>query len=210
MTERPAALILDFGGVLTLDFWEALAGFCRREGLAPDALAKAVSGDGPAHAALVDLERGAIRQGDFAAVVAPVLGVGTDGLLARMAAGLQPDEDMIEAAAAIRASGVPVGILSNSWGTEPFNPYAGWGLDENYDDVVISDQVGLRKPDPAIYRLAVERLGVSAERCVFVDDVAAYLVPAREMGMTVVHQVDTRRTISQLSRLFDVAMAPAP
>ena len=81
---------------------------------------------------------------------------------------------------------------------------------DRFDLLLAGDVVPKKKPDPAIYRLAVERLGVSAERCVFVDDVAAYLVPAREMGMTVVHQVDTRRTISQLSRLFDVAMAPAP
>jgi hypothetical protein len=55
---------------------------------------------------------------------------------------------------------VAVGVLSNSWGSGEFDAYAGYDLDRRFDAVVISDRVGLRKPDPAIYRLAADKLGV--------------------------------------------------
>jgi putative hydrolase of the HAD superfamily len=130
-------------------------------------------------------------------------------LLQRMAAELKPDEAMIAAAAAVRAAGIPVAILSNSWGSEPLDPYADWRLEDNYDVVVISDRVRLRKPDRRIYEIAIERLGVPARRCVFVDDVEPYLEPARELGMTVIHQRDTATTIAEIEALFGLALRPA-
>jgi putative hydrolase of the HAD superfamily len=85
------ALILDFGGVLTLDFWDALRGFCRREGLAEGALVELVTTDLDGRRMLTDLERGAIGQREFEVYVARRLGVDSDGLLARMAAELVPN-----------------------------------------------------------------------------------------------------------------------
>jgi putative hydrolase of the HAD superfamily len=208
MTDRPAGLILDFGGVLTLDFWGALASWCEREGLPRNALINAITGDTPARQLLADLECGAITQDVFANHMAEVLGVPAAGLLERMAAELKPDAAMIRAAADLRAAGIPVGILSNSWGSKPLDPYAAWALDEYYDAVVISDRVGLRKPDRRIYEIAVTALGVPADRCVFVDDVATYLEPARELGMTVIHHVDTDATVRELGRLFGVTLRP--
>jgi putative hydrolase of the HAD superfamily len=209
MTDRAAGLLLDFGGVLTLDFWAAQAQFCQAEGLPADALVSLVTGDGPTRRVLADLERGAVDQATFAGCVAEQLGLAPEGLLERMAAHLRSDEAMVAAAAAIRRAGVPVGILSNSWGSTPFDPYEAWRLSDTFDVVVISDQVGLRKPDPAIYELAVGMLGVPADCCVFVDDVAAYLKPARELGMTVVHHLDSGATIAALEELFGLALQPA-
>lgn len=75
-------------------------------------------------------------------------------------------------------------------------------LHNHYDVVVISDQVGLRKPDPEIFTLTLKRLDPSAEQCVFVDDVARYLPPARAMGMTTIHATDPATTVTELARLF--------
>lgn len=68
---------------------------------------------------------------------------------------------------------------------------------------------GLRKPDPAIYRLAVARLGVPANRCAFADDIAAYLEPARELGMTTVHATDPATTVAALEHLFGLGTSLA-
>jgi putative hydrolase of the HAD superfamily len=71
---------------------------------------------------------------------------------------------------------------------------------------VISSDVGIRKPDPAIYLLAAEKLGLAPEVCVFVDDIATNLRPAREVGMAVVHHVDPVSTIRELERLFSLVL----
>jgi putative hydrolase of the HAD superfamily len=119
-----------------------------------------------------------------------------------MAADLRPDPVMLDAVARLRAAGVRVAILSNSWGSDYFDPYAPWDLLSRADVVMISDQIGMRKPDPGIFDLAVDRLGVPAEACVFVDDIAAYLGPARERGMTVIHHADSAATVRALGELF--------
>ena len=70
---------------------------------------------------------------------------------------------------------------------------------------MISSQVGLRKPEPAIYRLAGDELAVPLGRIVFVDDIAANLQPAHELGMAVIHHVDPARTVRELERLLGLA-----
>jgi putative hydrolase of the HAD superfamily len=199
-------LILDFGGVLTSDFFEVLRGFCRREGLPEDALLRLISVDGGAKGVLVDLERGAIRQPEFEAQVADLLNVPRAGLLRRIMADLRPNEPMLKTCENLRGRGVKAGVLSNSWGTEPFDPYAPWCLERNFDSVVISHRVGLRKPDPRIFELAARELELTPEECVYVDDIALYLDPAREMGMRVVHHTDAALTIRELETIFSVRL----
>ena len=70
---------------------------------------------------------------------------------------------------------------------------------------MISSQVRLRKPEPAIYRLAADELAVPLERIVFVDDIAANLQPAQELGMAVIHHVDPARTVRELERLLGLS-----
>ncbi|MEV6525674.1 HAD family hydrolase [Longispora sp. NPDC051575] len=202
MTVLPSALILDFGGVLTTDFWACLRAFEHREGLAPGALVDLVTRDPAGHRLICDLEQGAIGQAEFEREAGARLGVDPDGLLARMAADLRPDERMLAAAAELRAGGAKLAILSNSWGSDYFDPYAPWHLDDRADVVVISDRVGLRKPDPRIFALTVDRLGLPAGSCVFVDDIAAYLEPAAALGMRVVHHTDADHTIPALRAAF--------
>jgi putative hydrolase of the HAD superfamily len=169
------ALVLDFGGVLTNDFWEVLRSFARREGLPENALVDLVTRDPEGIELLRDLERGSIGQAEFESKMSARLGVPADGLLVRMAADLRPDDAMLSVVAELRAAGVKVGILSNSWGGDYFDPYAPWNLEERADVVVISDQVRLRKPDPEIFDLVLDQLGIPAAECLFIDDIPAYL-----------------------------------
>ena len=203
---RPRGLILDFGGVLTSDFFEALRGFCRREGLPEDSLLHLISIDDGAKGVLVDLERGAIGQPEFEAQMAELLDVPQAGLLRRIAADLKPEEPMLQACEKLRRHGIKVGVLSNSWGSKPFDPYEPWRLEESFDSVVISDRVGLRKPDPRMFNLAYQGLGLGPEECVYVDDIAVYLEPARELGMRVVHHTDAAMTIRKLETIFAVRL----
>ena len=67
---------------------------------------------------------------------------------------------------------------------------------------MISDQVGLRKPDPAIYTLAAAKIGVAPGSCVFVDDTAANLPAARDLGMAVVHFTEAEPGVAEIERLL--------
>jgi putative hydrolase of the HAD superfamily len=96
-------------------------------------------------------------------------------------------------------------VITNSWGTAPYDPYAAYQLDRQFDAVVISSQVGLRKPEPAIYRRAADELAVPLGRIVFVDDIATNLQSAHELGMAVIHHVDPARTVRELERLLGLS-----
>ena len=75
-------------------------------------------------------------------------------------------------------------------------------IDEIFETVVDSGFVGLRKPDPAIYALVLERLGLAAEECVFVDDLEVNIDAARALGFAVVRHEETDRTIAELDALL--------
>jgi putative hydrolase of the HAD superfamily len=198
-------LIVDFGGVVSTSFEGALRAFCIREGLEPNAFEQVFSLDAGAKGMLVDLERGNVGQAEFVAHISSALGVAPDGLLERMIADLRLEPRMVAEIEKLRHRGVKVAVLSNSWGTKPFDPYAPFGLAERFDAVVISDHVRLRKPEPEIFTLAADRLGLPPSACVFVDDVARYLVPARELGMGTIHATDPMTTVAELAKLFPAA-----
>ena len=110
-------------------------------------------------------------------------------MLARMFAGFRPEPDMIGVVGTARAAGIRTGLLSNSWGLD--YPREGW--DELFDVVVISGEVGLRKPDPAIYLLAADRLRLRPAEVVFVDDLAPNVRGAAAAGMVGVQHTDVGR-----------------
>jgi putative hydrolase of the HAD superfamily len=209
MTTAPGqykGLLLDFGGVLTSDFFASIDDYCLRLGLPRGRFRAVVTADPAGRALYHRLERGEISQSTFERDLAALLGVTANGLVAGLLAGLQPNLKLIEAAAQARKAGIRVGVITNSWGMEPYDPYEGYQLNECYDALVISSEVGLRKPDLAIYRLAADKLGIVPSRCVFVDDVAANLPPAAELGMATIHHVDSSRTIAELGRLLGVPL----
>jgi putative hydrolase of the HAD superfamily len=198
-------LLLDFGGVVTTDFFASLGAHCERLGLPPDSFRNLVTTDPVGRELYHQVERGELSQSDFEQKVAQLLSVKPTGLIRGLLADLRPEPLIVEAVARARRAGIRVGVITNSWGTAPYDPYAAYQLDQRFDAVVISSQAGLRKPEPAIYRLAADELAVPLEQIVFVDDIAANLQPAHELGMAVIHHVDPGRTVRELDRLLGLS-----
>jgi epoxide hydrolase-like predicted phosphatase len=208
MSRKLTALVVDYGGVLTNSLQETMGAWFEQDRIDPvryrAVMREWLSSDAEQNLAH-DLERGTISAADFekrfAAVLAREDGSIPDpeGLLRRMFAGFRTEEGMIGVVRRARASGLKTGLLSNSWG----NTYDQDQLDELFDEAVISGEVGLRKPEPEIYRLAARRLGVAPEECVFVDDLRPNVRGAVEVGMVGVHHVDTETTLAELEALFD-------
>jgi putative hydrolase of the HAD superfamily len=116
-----------------------------------------------------------------------------------MFAGMRVEAGMLDVVRAARAAGIHTGLLSNSWGLD----YERDGWEMLFDAVVISGEVGLRKPDPAIYALAAERLDLPPEQIVFVDDLRPNVRAAAATGMVGVQHVDLETTVSELEILFE-------
>jgi putative hydrolase of the HAD superfamily len=198
-------LLLDFGGVVTTDFFASLGAHCERLGRPHDSFRNLVTADPEGRELYHQVERGVLSQPDFEQKIAQLLGVQPTGLIRGLLADLQPEPLIAEAVAKARTAGIRVGVITNAWGTAPYDPYAAYQLDQRFDAVVISSQVGLRKPEPAIYQLAADELAIPLERVVFVDDIAANLQPAQELGMAVIHHVDPGRTVRDLERLLGLS-----
>jgi putative hydrolase of the HAD superfamily len=197
-------LLIDFGGVMTSNVFDSFAAFCRDEGLPPDTVRDLFRQDRRAREALGDLETGRATDGEFEARFAALLGVEpAEGLIARLFARMAPDERMFEGVAAARRAGIRTGLVSNSWGEEGYDRTR---FAELFDAVVISGEIGIRKPAPEIYALAAERLGRAPERCVFVDDLAGNLKPAREIGMATVLHRDAETTLAELEQHLGVSL----
>ena len=196
-------LLVDYGGVLTTNIWESFGAFCDSEGLERDAVRELFRERGEGLALLRRLERGAVTDTDFERDFGGMLGVSPEGLIDRLFAGLGPDEAMIGAVGAAREAGVPTGLISNSWGTGIYDraPMA------IFDATVISGDVGLHKPQPEIYALGAERLGVPADRCVFVDDLRENIDGAEAVGMAGVLHRESAETIRRLEELLGVPLA---
>jgi epoxide hydrolase-like predicted phosphatase len=198
------ALVVDFGGVLTTSIWEAFGAFCDAEGLEREAVRKLFRGDRQALALLRGLETGEVSEEEFEPRFGELLGLDShDRLIDRMFAGLRPDEEMVGAVRRARAAGVPTGLISNSWG---LGIYERAPMDI-FDATVISGDVGLHKPQPEIYLLAAERLGIEPGQCVFVDDLAENVAGAEAVGMTAVRHRDAAETVPRLEALLGVTLS---
>lgn len=194
-------LIVDYGGVLTTDVFASFRAFCEAEGLPPDSVRDRFREDPEARELLAGLETGALEVAEFEPRFAALLEVESERLVDRLLGGMAPDEAMLDGVRAARRDGIRTGLLSNSWGAA--TAYDADLLEELFDTWVISSQVGLRKPDPAIYALAAERLGLAPDACVFVDDLPGNLKPARALGMaTVLHRGDAETTLAEVDALL--------
>jgi len=199
-------LIVDYGGVLTTDIFASFRAFCEAEGLEPETVRERFRGDPEARGLLEALEVGELTEAQFEPRFAAVLEVESEQLIDRLFGGMEPDRAMLDGVRAARRAGVRTGMLSNSWGDDRYDRAQ---LDELFDAWVISGEVGLRKPDPAIYELAAERLGLPPEACVFVDDLPGNLKPALALGMaTVVHRGDAAATLAEVGELLGLALIP--
>lgn len=92
-------------------------------------------------------------------------------------------------------------ILSNS-GPGAREAERVWGFEDLTDDIVYSHEVGLRKPDPAVYALSALRLGVAPQEIVFLDDVEANVEAARSAGWHAVRHLDTPTSIRELEAVI--------
>ena len=130
-----------------------------------------------------------------------------ENLKVRLFSRVGPDEAMIGAVRTARSKGIPTGLISNSWGGN----YGEGGydramFDELFDEVVISGEVGLRKPQPEIYLLAAERLKVEPNECVFVDDFKVNADGAAAVGMLGIQHERADATIPQLERFLGATL----
>jgi putative hydrolase of the HAD superfamily len=193
-------LIVDYGGVLTTDVFASFRAFCEAEGLPPETVRDRFRSDPEARELLAALETGALATPEFEPRFAALLEVESERLVDRLFGGMEPDEAMIDGVRAARGAGVRTAMLSNSWGdaTHYDRPL----LEELFDGWVISSEVGLRKPDPAIYELAAAQIGLGPDECVYVDDLPGNLKPARALGMaTVLHRGDAAATLAEIRGL---------
>jgi putative hydrolase of the HAD superfamily len=188
------ALVVDFGGVLTTNIWDAFAEFCDAEGLEPETVKDLFRTNPEAMRLLRGLETGDLDEAAFEPPFAELLGLDeSDGLIERLFGGLGPDEQMIGAVKAARAAGIKTGLISNSWGL---------GIYERAPIDLFDD-----KPEREIYELACERLGVAPGDCVFVDDLRENIVGAEAAGMTGLLHRDPAETVARLEELFGVSLS---
>lgn len=196
-------LLIDFGGVLTTSVFASFAAFEQAEGLDRLAVARLLRDDPRAAKLLVGLETGGAADAVFENELAALLGVAPEGLIKRLLGATRPERSMIDAVRELRRAGVRTALVSNSWGVAT---YPEGLLNDLFDAVVISGQIGLRKPEPEIYRLATRKIGLDPAECVFVDDLPNNLGPAARLGMGVIRHTTPAATIAQLAGIFGIEL----
>jgi epoxide hydrolase-like predicted phosphatase len=200
------ALLIDWGGVLTTNLFASFQAHCLRAEIDPALLLGRFRRDPEARELLVALETGELEEQAFEVQLARLLEVEPDGLIDGLFAGVQPDTAMVQSVRLARTAGIRTALVSNSWGV---HRYPHDLFDELFDGVVISGEEGIRKPAARMYELGAERAGVSAQECVFVDDLPFNLTPAEELGMATIHHTSAETTIPELERLLGVPLAGA-
>ena len=192
------AIISDFGGVLTTPLGNSFAAWSRESGIPLGDLGVAMAAASERHGThpLFVLEKGLISQEEFIDRLEAELAPGPDGEERRLDTMLDVYFDHLERNPPtirlmrdLRDRGLRMALLTNNvreW--EPRWRALLPEIDEIFELVVDSAFVGMRKPEPGIYDLTLERLGgVEASECVFLDDIEINCDAARELGMTAVH-----------------------
>jgi putative hydrolase of the HAD superfamily len=201
-------LLVDFGGVLTTNVFQSFREFSEREGLDPDHVKEKFRSDPHALGLLRKLEKGELTAQEFEPQFAEAIEVDDhEGLVERLFRGIGPDERMLDAVRAARRSGVRTGLISNSWGDGI--EYEDALMEELFDGVVISGDVGLHKPQPEIFELGAEKIGVPAGECVFVDDLRENCEGAEAVGMTAILHRGADQTLPRLEELLGVRLLDA-
>jgi putative hydrolase of the HAD superfamily len=217
MAEPPTtglrAVVSDFGGVLTTPLFAAFAAFQDEVGISPENLGKAMrvglaeDEDLP----LFQLERGEISEDRFI----ERLEDGLESILGhrphlhhfrqKFWGALHPNEEMIALMRELKASGLKMAMLTNN--VREWEPL--WRsmlpVDEIFEEIVDSAFVGCRKPEARIYELTLERIGLPAEACLFIDDLQPNIEGAEAAGMSAVHFRDNAQAIAEIR----AALAPA-
>jgi putative hydrolase of the HAD superfamily len=198
------AVIFDFGGVILTSPFEAFARYEADNGL-PDGFIRRLNATEPDTNAWARLERSEVDLAGFSELFeaeARAAGHPVDGraVLGLLAGELRPE--MVEALRRCHDR-LKTALLTNNFvvtgpgGTgERAGPMA--AVLDHFDVIVESSRAGVRKPDPAIYRLACDELGVEPQEAVFLDDLGVNLKPARAMGMATIKVIDPDAAIAEL------------
>jgi putative hydrolase of the HAD superfamily len=215
------AVIWDFGGVLTSSPFEAFADYEIRHGIEPGFIRR-VNSHNPDHNAWAKLERDELSAAGFDLAFAresEALGhriAGSD-ILPLIAGAIRPA--MVEALRRI-GEHMKTGCITNNFraistlqrheSTPGYTSLYKLEIMALFDHVIESALVGLRKPDPAIYRMMTEALDVQPERCIYLDDLGVNLKPARAMGMQTIKVADPGAAIEELSGLLQMDLVSHP
>jgi putative hydrolase of the HAD superfamily len=216
MSDTPTTLIVDWGGVLTGDMRTLVRKWTDADGIDLDSYSAAMRdwlGDAaglearfnPVHA----LERGEISVPDFQTHLAEALSARTgvaieaDGLLERMFRHFEHAADMTGLVRRAHSAGITTALLSNSWGNE--YPRDGWA--DMFDVVVISGEVGMRKPERRIFEHTLNLLDRAPSECVFVDDLRHNITAAVEVGMIGILHTSYEMTATEIDTLFGMHLS---
>lgn len=197
------AVIFDLGGVVLDSPLHAIARYEREAGIPAGFVNRVVVSTGP-QGAWSRLERGELRVEEWVpeferdcAEAGQVIEAAR--MMEAIRGASEPRPLMIAAIRAIRARGLRVGALTNNWvAEEPAASRLGHELRGLFDAFVESAVVGLRKPDPRIYRHACDGLGVAPEASIFLDDIGANLKAARALGMHTIKVDSAEQAIAEL------------
>jgi putative hydrolase of the HAD superfamily len=205
------AVICDFGGVLTTPLMDFFAAFQDSSGVPLEALGRGMAAVAVREGAhpLFELEKGKLSEERFVELleggVSEELGrpVRLRGLADAYWRELQTNDAMVEYLGALRARGVRLALLTNN--VREWEPR--WRgmvpVDDLFEVVVDSAFVGMRKPEPEIFELTLERLGLPAEACVFVDDIEANCQTAEQLGMRSVWFRTTDQAIADIEAALE-------
>jgi putative hydrolase of the HAD superfamily len=207
-------LIVDWGGVLTTGLHDSMSAWAAADGIDYDRFGEVMrdwlgpqagleATFNPVHA----LERGEMEVPDFERHLTERLTAATGsapaaGMVERMFARFEHAHDMRGLVHRAHTQGLRTALLSNSWGNS--YPRDGWA--EMFDAVVISGEVGMRKPEQRIYQHTADLLGVTPQECVFVDDLPVNVAAAVASGMVGIHHTDYERTAAEVEILFDLPL----
>jgi epoxide hydrolase-like predicted phosphatase len=199
------AVISDFGGVLTTPLIESFLAYQRETGIALEdlgaAMGRMMEQDGGRHP-LFELEKGNISEDEFTRRLGAELGRELTSMRDTYFEHLHPNEPMISYLRSLRSSGgLRLALLTNNvreW--EPLWRAKLPDVEELFEVIVDSAFVGMRKPEPEIYSLTLERLGggLRFEECLFLDDIEVNCDAARDLGMTAVRFHDNGQAIGEL------------
>jgi len=209
-------VILDWGGVMTNPIRDMVAAWLDDEDVDHEHYAAAIrpwvagayaqNGEAnPIHA----LERGECTVEEFERWLASRIArrngvqVVAEGLLTRMFAGSTMALPMQAAVQVIRTAGLRTALLSNSWGMADYPRDLFPGM---FDVVVISGEVGMRKPEERIFRHAAGLLGLESAECVFIDDIEVNVSAAEAIGMTTILHHDPPTTLARLGELLGLSL----
>ena len=204
------AVIFDLGGVVLGSPLQAFRDYESELGLAAGTLGRAVNAAG-ADGAWSRLERGELAMDQFfsafdAEMAAAGAQISATVLMERIALGSGVRLQMVAAIRRLRASGLRTAALTNNWVNADQQQKMDVLRDE-FDVFVESAREGMRKPDPRIYQLVCERLGVTPEQAVFLDDIGQNLKAARALGMATIKVEDPVVALRQLEQLLALSLS---